>query len=158
MNTISNLLPRRDASNVLMDAHDGNMQLFDGRFFWYAMEYGNYTEGRTGCSNTSAHAAGFRSDHNVSVWSSSDLSDWKLETREALPIAKRPSGIYYRPKVVRHPVTKQYILWVNYVQYPNVPNELAFYLSATASTHSRRPRRRLFSGAYQAVRANGSST
>ena len=62
----------------------------------YGMEYGNYTEGSSGCSNEGPHAAGFRSDHNVSVWSSPDLMDWTCNTREALLIVDRPLGIYFR--------------------------------------------------------------
>ena len=57
--------------------------------------------------------AGTRFDHNVSVWSSPDLSDgsWELVRREGLPLAERPLGLYYRPKVIFNALTGKYVLW-----------------------------------------------
>ena len=120
--TIQNNIPRRDAANVLMDAHDGNIvqHLPGGPYYWYAMEYGNYSEprGDDGCAVQKPWAAGFRPDHNISVWSSPDLVTWSLKEREALKIKDRPLGIYFRPKVVYNPRTRLYVLWVNYMEYP----------------------------------------
>ena len=40
---ISNLVPRRDVSGRLLDAHDGNILFHDGEYIWYAMGYTNCT-------------------------------------------------------------------------------------------------------------------
>ena len=52
-----------------MDAHDGKVIQWEtgGPYYWYGTEYGNVTEGKSGCSQEHRDAAGFRSDHNVSV-------------------------------------------------------------------------------------------
>lgn len=39
---------------------------------------------------------------------------WSFEG-EALPVDKRPPGIYFRPKVVYNKMTKKFVLWVNIV-------------------------------------------
>jgi hypothetical protein len=137
--SISNTEQRRDTHGVLMDAHDGNVVQFEsgGLYFMYAMEYGNYSEGKKGCDQHGAggigDGAGFRSDHNVSVWTSPDLSAWSLKTREGLAIVERPLGIYFRPKVVYNARTKLYVMWVNYMDYP-APYHRGWYLSATSKS------------------------
>eukprot|EP00040_Diaphanoeca_grandis_P012382 m.62771 g.62771 ORF g.62771 m.62771 type:complete len:368 (+) comp23198_c0_seq2:680-1783(+) len=129
---ISNVVPRRDVHGILMDAHDGVIKqwVHGGDYYWYGMEYGNVTEGKTGCTQ-SHDAAGFRSDHNVSVWQSPNLVDWTLVTRESISIAERPLGIYFRPKVLYNNNTKLFVMWVNYMHYPT-PYHQGFYLSATS--------------------------
>jgi len=72
-------------------------------------------------------------DHNVSVWSSADLAAWSLVTREAVSIADRPLGIYFRPKILYNKKSQLYVLWVNYMHYP-APYHLGFYLTATSKT------------------------
>jgi hypothetical protein len=140
--TINNLRLWRDVSNMIMDAHDGNIRLFknsfnESRYYMYAMGYGNYSEHNPPCNGKEGqgNATGFRSDHNISVWSSADLSSgsWRLETREALPIVNRPLGIYFRPKVVFNKRSRQYVLWVNYMEYP-APYQFGYYLTATSAT------------------------
>lgn len=79
-------------------------------------------------------AAGFRQDHNVSVWSSPTMASgsWQLVTQEGLPISSRPRAVYYRPKVQFNRRTKLYVLWVNYAQPGyGAPGQ---YLTATAAT------------------------
>jgi hypothetical protein len=78
--------------------------------------------------------AGFRLDHNVSVWSSSTTASgsWKLETQMALPIKSRPAAVYFRPKVQYNNRTKLYVLWVNY--QPGGFGSGGHYLTATSST------------------------
>lgn len=59
---------------------------------------------------------GFRDNHNISLFTSGDLSSgsWHFEG-DVLPVDQRPSGIYYRPKVVYNAKTQQYVLWVNWL-------------------------------------------
>jgi beta-xylosidase len=80
-----------------------------------------------------AQAAGFRSDHNVSIWQSPDLTSWSLARRAAIPFDSRPIGIYFRPKVIFNHVTQTYVMWVNYMEYPT-PYAQGYYLSATSKT------------------------
>lgn len=133
--TIDNTAPRRDVNGQWMDAHDGNIMQFTpgGPFYMYAMAYGNCQEEATGCAHVAVGACGFRLDHNVSVWSSSTMASgtWKL-VGDALPVADRPVGIYYRPKVVFNPTTGKYVLWANLV--PGGDFSESAYVVATSDT------------------------
>lgn len=57
-------------------------------------------------------ACGFRVDHSLNIFSSPNLRDWKFEG-EGLPMASRPRGIYFRPKVAFNRKTGEYVLWIN---------------------------------------------
>ena len=135
--SMSNVVERRDIHGFLMDAHDGKVVQWvpGGDYFWYAMEYGNVTEGATGCEQTHKDAAGFRSDHNISIWQSPDLVSWTLVRREAVLIADRPLGIYFRPKVLFNKKTGDYVMWVNWMEYPT-PYSAGYYLSLTTRSPS----------------------
>ena len=95
--TISNSQPRRDVAGEIVDAHDGCLQFFQGRFYLYGTAYGN-TDGY-GVTNC------------YRVYSSPDLERW---TREGELLKERPEGIYYRPYVVFNPHTRKYVLWYNW--------------------------------------------
>lgn len=71
----------------------------------------------TGCD--SPDRCGFRLDHNLSVYTSWDLSSgsWAFQGY-AFPWTERPAGTLFRPSAVFNPTTHEYILWWNYV-YPN---------------------------------------
>jgi hypothetical protein len=71
---------------------------------------------------------GFRTDHLVHVYSSPDLVRWTL-VGDALPISRRPDGIYFRPKVVHCPLTGKFVLWINYL--PPASSPLTAYPRAT---------------------------
>lgn len=58
---------------------------------------------------------GFRDDHALNVYSSSDLVTWRFEG-DALPFGARPRGIYFRPKVVYDARAGEYVLWINYLR------------------------------------------
>ncbi len=49
--TISNVIPRRDTDGNIMDAHDGNVFLHDGLYYYYDASYGLCKEppGPSGC-------------------------------------------------------------------------------------------------------------
>ena len=121
---IDNTSPRFDVNGRLMDIHDGNLVQWEagGRYYWYGIGYRNCTLERIymppqycvgvfqpfgGC--------GFRDDHALSVYSSTDLVQWTYEG-DALPFSSRPRGIYFRPKVIFDARTSEYVLWINYLR------------------------------------------
>jgi hypothetical protein len=94
--TINNELPRRDASGAVIDAHDGNLQFFSGRYYLYGTAYGK--------------TAGFSINNRFRVYSSADLEHWTYEGE----LLKAPTdGVYYRPYVVYNASTRKYVLWYN---------------------------------------------
>ena len=97
--TINNIEPRRDVAGEIIDAHDGCLQFFNGRFYLYGTAYGK-TDGLT---NNAFH-----------VYSSPDLERWTLE---GVLLKERPDSFYFRPYVVFNPNTRKYVLW--YSWYPN---------------------------------------
>ena len=97
--TINNVEPRRDVTGKIIDAHDGCLQFFQGRFYLYGTAYG---------SND-----GYGMANRYRVYSSPDLGQW---TFEGELLKDRPTGVYYRPCVVFNPNTRKYVLWYNW--YP----------------------------------------
>ena len=119
---IDNTSPRHDERGVVMDIHDGGLFRADGQYWYYGIGYQNCTLERIymppqycvgvyqpfgGC--------GFREDHTLPVYSSSDLVRWRYEG-DALPFDARPRGIYFRPKVIFDARTGDYVLWINYLR------------------------------------------
>jgi hypothetical protein len=99
--TIHNELPRRDTSGAVIDAHDGNLQFFAGRYYLYGTAYGK--------------TAGFSINNRFRVYSSADLEHWTY----AGELLKAPAdGVYYRPYVVYNATTRKYVLWYNW--YPKL--------------------------------------
>ena len=81
-------------------------------------------------------ACGFRTDHAVNVFSSPDLMTWTF-VMDALPVSRRPNGIYFRPKVIYNPITALFVLWINYLPPAPTPLEAypnASYIVATSRT------------------------
>eukprot|EP01090_Pellita_catalonica_P016055 TRINITY_DN4502_c0_g1_i1.p1 TRINITY_DN4502_c0_g1~~TRINITY_DN4502_c0_g1_i1.p1 ORF type:complete len:321 (-),score=22.84 TRINITY_DN4502_c0_g1_i1:40-1002(-) len=112
---------------------------FNGRnnlgmnFYFVGMDYGNCKEQSHGCSNQTQGACGFRLDHNITLYSSKSLASGSWAYRgNLLPPKIRPSGTYYRPKVIYNAHTQKWVLWVNYL--PEGKSFLASsYLAATSS-------------------------
>ena len=98
---ISNLSFHRDTSGQIVDAHDGCLQFFDGRFYLYGTAYGTNDY--------------YQTNHRYRVYSSPDLQTW---TYEGELLRGQPSGVYYRPYVVFNPTTRKYVLWYNW--YPKL--------------------------------------
>jgi hypothetical protein len=96
---ISNVDPRRDVNGDIIDAHDGCLQFFNGRFYLYGTAYGTND--------------GWGTVNRYRVYSSPDLGRW---TPEGNLLTHQPKGVYYRPYVVFNPATKKYVLWYNW--YP----------------------------------------
>ncbi|CAF0871500.1 unnamed protein product [Didymodactylos carnosus] len=137
--TVSNTQPRVDVDGQLMDIHDGNIVQWipGGYYYWYGNGYTLCKDTRWGCEGVFALSdCGFRTNHSINLYVSPDLYQWKF-VRNILPAEVRPNGIYYRPKVIYNPQTKQYVLWVNIVEKTifGIPNFLnATYVVATSPT------------------------
>lgn len=92
---------RRDASGDAIDAHDGCLQFFHGRYYLYGTAYGR--------------SSGFSINNRFRAYSSPDLMQW---TFEGELLKEPPDGVYYRPYVVFNPNTHQYVLFYNW--YPKL--------------------------------------
>ncbi len=99
--TINNVEPRRDVAGEIVDAHDGCLQFFDGRYYLYGTAYGK--------------SAGFSINNRFGVYSSPELQHW---TFEGELLQEPPDGVYYRPYVVFNSKTGKYVLWYNW--YPKL--------------------------------------
>jgi hypothetical protein len=99
--TVNNIELRRDTDGNIIDAHDGCLQFFDGRYYLYGTAYD--------------HTAGFSINNRYRVYSSPDLEHW---TYDGELLKSPPDGVYYRPYVVFNPHTCKYILWYNW--YPKL--------------------------------------
>ena len=131
--SVSNVVPRRTIAGAILPAHDGGVYQYGARgrtsWYFYGMSYGTCRES-DGCSNSTTGACGFRDDHNVSIFTSPDLSQesWAY-AGNALPLG-RPRAIYYRPKVIYNARTQRYVLWVNWRE--SLSGSHLHYLTATA--------------------------
>lgn len=96
---VNNRDPRLDETGKIVDAHDGSLEFFEGRFYWYGTAYGE--------------TDGFTDGNTFQVYSSPDLSRW---TYHGNFLPERPEGVYYRPYVKLCPATGLYVLWYNW--YP----------------------------------------
>jgi beta-xylosidase len=102
--TISNIESRCDGRGEIIDAHDGCLQYFNGRFYLYGTAYEN-SASYDGTSN------------RYRVYSSPDLAQW---TYEGELFQTAPEGVYYRPYVIYNASTHKYVLWYNW--YPKLWN------------------------------------
>jgi len=119
--TISNVKPRLEANTgAILDAHDSkiNFDPSSNQFLWFAASYGNCKEpdGPTGCAGLGVGKCGFQTDHNVTLFSSSDLATWKNEgvvfqSAGALP----NNSVLFAPKTVFNGKTGEWVLWFNYI-------------------------------------------
>lgn len=108
--TITNFQTRFDLAGDAIDAHDGEIAFFDGKYYLYGTSYGCGFE----WGNKAAPFCGFK------VYESTDLAHW--EDKGALFNANTPvwqsrcNGSTYgcfRPHVIYNKNTKQYVLWIN---------------------------------------------
>lgn len=99
--TVTNTQPRRDQNGDIIDAHDGCLQFFAGRYYLYGTAYGK--------------SAGFGFNNRFRVYSSPDLEHW---TFEGELLKAPPGGVYYRPCVIYNRRTHKYVLWYNW--YPRL--------------------------------------
>ena len=94
---VNNLKPRLDTDGNIIDAHDGRVARFGGKFYMYGTSYGN--------------TSGYVRSNFFQSYSSDDLMTWK---KQSPLLINPPSGIYYRPHVIYNQKTKKYILWYNW--------------------------------------------
>lgn len=94
--TIDNKFPRRDTSGRILDAHDGTLDYFNGKFYLYGTHYG-----RTN---------GLGKTNYFVCYSSTDLAHWKYEGKL---LSDPPPRTYYRPHVKLNTRTHEYVLWYN---------------------------------------------
>ena len=94
---------RRDTSGDPIDAHDGCLQFFNGRYYLYGTAYGR--------------SSGFSINNRFRAYSSPDLMEW---TFEGELLQEPPEGVYYRPYVVFNSATRKYVLFYNW--YPKLWN------------------------------------
>jgi beta-xylosidase len=99
--TVENTVPRRDVDGNVIDAHDGCLQFFEGRYYLYGTAYGK--------------TAGFTINSRYRVYSSVDLEHWLFEGEL---LKEQPDGVYYRPYVAYNAKTRKYVLWYNW--YPKL--------------------------------------
>jgi hypothetical protein len=99
--SVQNIEPRTDSRGEIIDAHDGCLQYFEGRYFLYGTAYGR--------------SAGFGINNRFRVYSSLDLSHWQFEGEL---LKDPPPGVHYRPYVAYNPNTHLYVLWYNW--YPRL--------------------------------------
>jgi hypothetical protein len=83
--TISNIEPRLDENGQIMDIHDGNLVKWNDTYYWFGMGYQNCTleKGLLPPQNCpgiyhSFGRCGFRNDHNLNLYTSKDLENWKF--------------------------------------------------------------------------------
>lgn len=99
--TISNVKPRQTTDGKVVDAHDGRIIKFGDNFYWYGTQYGSTN--------------GFTKANAYHVYRSPDLVSWE----HIGPVLQdAPAGVYYRPHVIHHAASDQYILWYNW--YPEL--------------------------------------
>ncbi|MCL2661420.1 MAG: family 43 glycosylhydrolase [Acidobacteriaceae bacterium] len=96
--TVSNIEPRRDTKGQIIDAHDGCLMFFQGRYYLYGTAYGK--------------SAGFGINNRFRVYSSADLEHWVFEGEL---LKAPPDGVYYRPYVAYNPKTAKYVVWYNWL-------------------------------------------
>lgn len=118
--TFNNTVPRLTNTGEILDGHDGVIRRWhdSGPYWLYTLSYGLCTEpARYGCDQTTpAPACGFRLDHNVSIYTSADMSSgsWAY-VGQAMDWTARPTGTVFRPDVVYNAKTSLYVLWQNWV-------------------------------------------
>jgi len=95
--TIQNTVPRRDTQGNAIDAHDGCLRFYAGRYYLYGTAYGK--------------TAGYTINSRYRVYSSADLEHW---TFEGELLKSPPDGVYYRPYVAYNVLTRKYVLWYNW--------------------------------------------
>lgn len=140
--TISNVKPRtiKGAPGTIVSAADGSIIAApegypnpSHRYYMAVMGYGLCEEMPTGCYNVSDGACGFQLNHNVSVYGTHDLAmdSWELLSQEALPIGGRPVGVLFRPHIVWHAPSKQFVLWVRYLPPPSLKSNTYYSVSVS---------------------------
>ena len=114
--TIDNTAPRLDSAGAILDGHDLTVRgpLSDGSYVMYTNSYGLCVAALPlGCDST-PDRCGFRPDHNVSIYTTPDLSSGSWVFRGlAYEWTARPAGVLYRPDAIFNAATGLWVLWIN---------------------------------------------
>lgn len=139
---ISNVKPRNDTQNRLMDIHDGNIFQVpnSSTYYFYGMGYGSCKNPSWGCAGVFGFGnCGFQLNHTVNLYTSEDLVNWTYQG-DVFPAEKRPTGIYFRPKVAYDTRRKMLVLWINRVgTILGLPNYLDSHLLVAVSNSPEGP-------------------
>ena len=109
-NREGNQLTRFDSAGAALDAHDGEIALFNGIYYLYGTSYDcGYEWG-----NKSSSFCGFK------AYSSNDLVNWTdrgflFDAKTAIWQTRCNGGTYgcYRPHVIYNQANKMFVLWIN---------------------------------------------
>ncbi|CAF1594274.1 unnamed protein product, partial [Adineta ricciae] len=109
--TISNVIPRRDTNESILDAHDGNVFLYAGLYYYYGASYGLCKEppGPSGCTVWHVGGCGFQLNHNVSLYTSPDLSVWTFRGYVFQMSSMKTPGIMFGPRVLPNRKTNKWV-------------------------------------------------
>lgn len=127
VSSFSNADPRLDVNGVIMDIHDGNIIYKDGLYYYYGAQYGEcseYSATLSGCDvggTVWGTRCGFRTNHNMSLFTSPDMMTWTPAPngppfqmqRDFQPSFGQPA-ILFSPKVLYNYNTQKWVLWFNY--------------------------------------------
>ena len=94
--SVSNVVPRRDVDGQILDAHDGCLEYFQGRFYLYGTKYGT----SDGIGRTNRYVC----------YSSPNLVTW---TPHGEMLQGAPPRVYFRPYVKFNHPTGKYVMWYN---------------------------------------------
>jgi hypothetical protein len=128
---VNNSAPMLDATGAILDCADSTYTFTQSKWFAVCVSYGKCVAPvPLGCT-VMPDMCGHRLDHNVSIFSSPDLSSgsWVFE-RFAFPYTERPTGILYRPHVVFNAFTTKWVMWCNIFN----PGVFQGYFAASAAS------------------------
>ncbi|KXS99594.1 hypothetical protein AC578_2222 [Pseudocercospora eumusae] len=109
--TLPNYNYKLDSAGNLIDAHDGKLYYFDGKYYLYGTSYNCGFRWRT--SNFTSPFCGFK------CYSSTDLLTWQDEgflfdaSTKYWQEACADTAACFRPKVLRNPTNGEYVMWMN---------------------------------------------
>ena len=118
---LSNVVPRRETSGAILDAHDGNIVWSAATSSWlyFAAGYGPCEEpaGLNGCADWSeGTSCGFFKNHSVNVYETTDFTTWRAHGN-VLPLgAPRPDAVLFSPKAVFNAKTQLWVLWCSHTR------------------------------------------
>jgi hypothetical protein len=118
---ISNVVPRRNSTGEVIDAHDGSYQQWGGPgnpWYYYAMGYGLCKQPTWYCSGGCGYGYSW-----IGIWKSRRLSTngtWEMVRSEARAPGW-PDAVYFRVHVVFQARTGTYVMWVNVDGAPECP-------------------------------------
>jgi hypothetical protein len=115
---ISNIEPRKDTTGAIMDIHDGTLMYFEGLYYYFGASYGFCKEppGDSGCAGGGIGSCGFQTNHNVSLYVSTDLATWQFRGHVFQVARDSPlEAVMFCPKVIYNALTKLWVLWYNYI-------------------------------------------